>query len=118
MPGTNRGGKAPRDRIERIDRGSGRDPVDIRIVVSTAPGGRGRARLPWPVRLALRLAVPALVLVVVFVLPHYLDCQRPAGTGFVVQGVGDAACLRRSVSGQIDETQKRFEDIARAVGAR
>ncbi len=118
----NRGETSATGGIGRLDRGPGREPVDIRIIVSAAPARSARERasayLPWPVRLVLRLGLPAFVLFMVFVLPNYLDCRTRHGSGQFFHGMTVAACTRQTVSGQIDETHKRFEDIARAIGAR
>lgn len=105
--------------IERLDRDRGHGA--IRIVVS-APPGRPKERafsyLPWPVRLVVKLGLPILALLTVFVLPNYLDCRNRHDTGLFFHGMTVAACTRQTLYGQIGATQKRFEDIAHAVGVR
>ncbi len=106
--------------IERLDRDRG--PGAIRIVVSAPPARQNKERvfsyLPWPVRLFVKLGLPIIVLLSVVVLPNYLDCRNRHDAGLFFHGMTVAACTRQTVYGQIGATQKRFEDIARAVGMR
>ncbi len=108
--------------IERLDGGASPSDGhgDIRIVIVAPPVPRRErafAYLPWPVRLLLKLGLPILGLFVVFVLPNYLDCRNQHESGQFFRGVTVAACTRQSLDGQIQSTQRRFEDIARAIGA-
>ncbi|AWB25501.1 hypothetical protein DA075_32010 [Methylobacterium currus] len=105
--------------IERLDRDRGQGA--IRIVVAP-PARRKKERafsyLPWPVRLFVKLGFPFIVLLTVFVLPNYLDCRNRHDAGLFFHGMTVAACTRQALYGQIGATQKRFEDIAHAVGVR
>ncbi len=106
--------------IERLDRDRGHGA--IRIVASPPPATQPKERafsyLPWPVRLFVKLGLPILALLTVFVLPNYLDCRNRHDAGLFFHGMTVAACTRQTVYGQIGATQKRFEDIAHAVGVR
>ncbi|OAS26857.1 hypothetical protein [Methylobacterium platani] len=114
--------------IGRLDRGLGRGPDrdyergDVRIIVTPAPAEYRKERafsyLPWPVKLVLKLGLFALAMVSVFVLPNYLDCRGQRDSGLFYHGMTVSACTRQTVYGQIGSTQKRFEDIARAIGSR
>ncbi|TNC13500.1 hypothetical protein FF100_11985 [Methylobacterium terricola] len=110
--------------IARLDRsgslGSARG--DIRIVVSAPPAGREKkerasAYLPWPVRLTLKLGLPLVVVLAIVVLPNYLGCRGQHDSGMFFYGITVSACTRQTISDQIAGTQRRFEAIARAVGA-
>ncbi|MCF4127591.1 hypothetical protein [Methylobacterium sp. SyP6R] len=109
--------------IERLDGSAmpGDRRGDIRIVIARPPAEPGRERafayLPWPVRLLLKLGLPILGLFAVFVLPNYLDCRKQQAAGLSFHGMTVGACTRQSLDDQIRGTQKRFEDIARAVVA-
>ncbi len=106
--------------IGRLDGGA--RSADIRIVVSGPPAAPKRERvvsyLPWPVRLFLKLGLPILGLFAVFVLPNYLDCRNQHDSGFFFHGMTVGACTRQSLDGQIRTTQRRFEELARAIGMR
>ena len=110
--------------IERLDgfAQSSDGPGNIRIVISRPPSAPKRERvvsyLPWPVRLFVKLGLPILGLLAVFVLPNYLDCRNQREAGLSFHGMTVGACTRQSLDDQIRATQRRFEDIARAVGAR
>ncbi|WP_053080500.1 hypothetical protein [Methylobacterium variabile] len=114
--------------IERLNRGMNRDidrdpeRGELRIVVSAAPSEykkeRASSYLPWPVKLFLKFGLFAFGLFAVFVLPNYLDCRGQRDSGLFYYGMTVTACTRQNVYGQISTTQKRFEDIARAVGGR
>lgn len=118
--------------IDRLDRGMNRMPDrgdsldagrgDIRIVVQQAPAEYKKERavsyLPWPVKLLLRFGVFAAIVLSIFVLPNYLDCRNQQGSGMFYYGMTVSACTRQNVYGQINSTQQRFEDIARAIGSR
>lgn len=113
--------------IDRLDRGmnQGRerdyDRGDIRIVVQSAPTEykkeRASSYLPWPVKLVLRLGLFVLALVSIFVLPNYVDCRSQHSSGMFYHGMTVSACTRQNVYGQIGDTQRQFENIARAIGA-
>ncbi|QRE76110.1 hypothetical protein [Methylobacterium aquaticum] len=115
--------KQRRSGIERLDGGArpGDGRGDIRIVISGPPAAPKRERvvsyLPWPVRMFLKLGLPVLGFLAVFVLPNYLDCRNQQASGLYFHGMTVAACTRQSLDGQVRATQKRFEDLARAVGA-
>lgn len=104
--------------IERLNGDHG----DIRIIVSAPPARRRTERafsyLPWPVRILVKLGLPALVLFALLVLPNYLDCRSRHDASQFFHGMTVSACTRQTVYGQIDATQKRFQDIARAVAGR
>ncbi|MFH6782287.1 MULTISPECIES: hypothetical protein [Methylobacterium] len=118
--------------IERLDRGMNRlqdrggsldhDRDNIRIVVQQVPAEHKKERtfsyLPWPVKLLLKFGLFAAVMSSIFVLPNYLDCRNQQESGMFYYGMTVSACTRQNVYGQIGTTQKRFEDIARAIGAR
>ncbi|MGF3022464.1 hypothetical protein ACQVP2_06515 [Methylobacterium aquaticum] len=116
MRGNYRGGG-----IERLDgavsRGEGGG--DIRIIVSAPPVDDTRERalsyVPWPIKLVMKLVLPVGVLLGIVVLPNYLDCRHQHDVGMFFHGMTVAACTRQSVYGQIGATQKRFEEIARAI---
>ncbi|MET7246556.1 hypothetical protein ABZT49_24675 [Methylobacterium sp. EM32] len=95
---------------------------DVRIVVTNAPVEYRKERifsyLPWPVKLVLRLGLLVAGLLAVFVLPNYLDCRGQRDAGMFYYGMTVTACTRQTVYNQIGATQKRFEEIARALGGR
>ncbi|MGE7414318.1 hypothetical protein [Methylobacterium tarhaniae] len=108
--------------IGRLDRGPDRDHGDIRIVVAPAPHEHRKERvssyLPWPVKLVLKLGLLVAGFVAVVVLPNYLDCRGQRDAGLFYYGMSVTTCTRQTIYGQIGTTQKRFEDIARAIAAR
>jgi len=113
-----RGMNRMQDRGDSLDAGRG----DIRIVVQQAPAEYRRERtfsyLPWPVKLMLKFGLLAAVTLSIFVLPNYLDCRNQQDSGMFYYGMTVSACTRQNVYGQIGSTQKRFEEIARAIGSR
>ncbi|WP_128566336.1 hypothetical protein [Methylobacterium crusticola] len=110
--------------ISRLERGPDGARLsrteDIRIIVTPMAEQRPArvSFLPWGLRLFLKLGFAGFTLLSIFVLPNYLDCRSQRDTGAFYYGMTVSACTRQNVWNQIGNTQRQFETVARAVGAR
>ena len=124
-------GGVPPDRFGRVS-GTARSPQEIRgqdirgqdarakvsyRAVREAPAEKPMSYVPWPLRLLVRFGITAAVLAVVALGPGYFDCRQRREAGLLYYGVTMGACTRHATWEHVGNLQRRFETIARAVGA-
>ena len=119
-------GGIPPDRFGRVS-GTARSPQDARAqdartevsyrAVREVPAEKPMSYVPWPLRLLVRFGITASVLAVVALGPGYFDCRQRREAGLLYYGVTMGACTRHATWEHVGNLQRRFETIARAVGA-